>query len=207
MQALDSIENLDEIALMGYVAKHASGLHVLHTLDTECILPGEVDLKRLERLIDVINRIYEHMVVDLPHMIDPVFNLILEQADHLVIVMQQDIYSVRDARRMIRIITGELGMPMERIIPVLNRYVHNNAFGLADVEHTLALQPIFVVPNDFNNLSTASNLGIAIADHAPRSPATRAIQKLAANLSGKNNPAKPGAFRLFLSRLIMGDKR
>jgi pilus assembly protein CpaE len=202
VDALDSIESLDEIALMGYVAKHASGLHVLNRPEREIILPGEIDEKRLNRFIGLAHKCYEHLVVDLPRLIDPVFNLVLEQANHIVLVMQQELSSVRDAQRMIQIMTEDLGLPIDRIIPVLNRYERNNSFGLGEVERVLALNSIIIVPNDFKNLRMASNLGVPIAEHAPKSPATQAIQKLAETLGGKKHPENQGMFRQFLSKLL-----
>jgi pilus assembly protein CpaE len=203
VDALASVESLDEIALMGYMAKHASGLHVLNRPEQEIILPGEIDEKRLKHLIELTQNCYEHLVVDLPRLIDPVFNLVLEQANHILVVMQQELSSVRDAQRMIHIMTQDLELPLNRIIPVLNRYERNNTFGLEDVERVLALRSsIVVVPNDFKNLHTASNLGVPIAEHAPKSPATHAIQKLAETLGGKKNPVNQGIFRQFLSKLL-----
>lgn len=205
MDALASIESLDEIALMGYMAKHASGLHVLNRPEREIILPGEIDEKRLKRLIDLAHNCYEQLVVDLPRLIDPVFNLILEQADHIIVVMQQELFSVRDAQRMIHIMTQDLSLPLDRIIPVLNRYERHNSFELKDVERVLALSsPIVVVPNDFNNLHTASNLGVPIAEHAPKSPAAKTIQKLAETLNGRKPSVNQGAFGNFLSNLFSG---
>ena len=202
VDALASIESLDEIALMGYVAKHASGLHVLNRPEREIILPGEIDEKRLKRLIELAQACYQHLVADLPRLIDPVFNLVLEQASHIIVVMQQELSSVRDAQRMIQIITQDLGLPADRIIPVLNRYERNNNFGLGDVERVLALESIAVVPNDFKNLNRAANLGVPIAEHAPKSPATQAIQKLAETLGGKRHPENQGMFGPLLTKLL-----
>jgi len=73
-------------------------------------------------------------VVDLPRLIDPLFNLIMEQADHIIVVMQQELSSVRDAQRLIQVITQDLGQSVDRIIPILNRYERTNGcqFGRAD---------------------------------------------------------------------------
>ena len=204
IDAIASIESLDEIALMAYVAKHNSGLHILHSSISDIILPGEIDVSRLKRLIELAYNGYEHIVADLPRLIDPVFNMVLEQADHVLVVMQQDISSLRAAQRMIQIMTQDLGIPLERIMPVLNRYDRHNSIGLAEVEQVLALQAITVIPNDFKNLCMAFNLGIPIAEHAPKSPAGLAILSLANTLSGKQQPAKLGLFRQLLSPLLSG---
>jgi pilus assembly protein CpaE len=98
-----------------------------------------------------------------------------------------------------------LGLPLDRIIPVLNRYERNNNFGLDEVERVLALgSPIMVIPNDFKNLHMASNLGVPIAEHAPNSSATKRIQKLAETLNGKSPSVNPGIFRKCLSKLLVG---
>lgn len=204
IDAIASIETLDEIALRGYVAKHSSGLHILHGSSKDIILPGEIDAPTLKRLIELAYKGYEHVVTDLPRLIDPVFNMVLEQADHVLIVMQQDISSLRAAQRMIQIMTQDLGLPLERIMPVLNRYEDKHSIGLTEVEQVLGLQSITMIPNDFKNLCMAFNLGIPIAEHAPKSPATQAMLSLADTLSGKKQPAKLGLFRQLLSPLLSG---
>lgn len=199
VDALAAIESLDQTALLGYMAKHDSGLHVLNRPEREIVLPGEIDEKRLKRLLELALSCYEHLVVDLPRLIDPVFNLVLEQADHILVVMQQELFSVRDAQRMIQIITQDLGLPLERIVPVLNRYERHNNFGINDVERVLALSSsVVVVPNDYRTLHMASNLGVPIAEHAPNSAVTKTIRKLAGTLSGKRREANQGMFRQVL---------
>ena len=204
IDAIASIETLDEIALMAYVAKHHSGLHILHGSSKDIILPGEIDAPTLKRLIELVYKGYGQVVADLPRLIDPVFNMVLEQADHVLIVMQQDISSLRAAQRMIQIMTQDLGLPLERIMPVLNRYENKHSIRLTEVEQVLGLQTITIIPNDFKNLCMAFNLGIPIAEHAAKSPATQAILSLADTLSGKQQPAKLGLFKQLLSPLLSG---
>lgn len=205
VDALAAIESLDEIALMGYVAKHGSGLHVLNRPEQEIVLPGEIDEQRLGTLIALARKSYDHLVVDLPRLIDPIFNLVLEQADHVILVMQQELFSLREAQRMIQIMSKDLGVPLERIVPVLNRYKKNDSFSLDEVERVLALKSVMVVPNDFKNLSMASNLGVPIAEHAPGSPATLSIQKLAEILGGKKHLEKLGILKQLLLKLFSED--
>jgi pilus assembly protein CpaE len=174
----------------------------LNRPEQEIILPGEIDIKHLTRLIEIAHHCYEELVIDLPRLIDPVFNLIMEQADHIIVVMQQELSSVRDAQRLIKIITQDLGQSVDRIIPILNRYERANDFVLGDVECVMALNSIKKIQNNFNSLRMASNLGVPIAEYAPRSPATQAIQKLAETLGGKRHPENQGMFGQLLSKLL-----
>ncbi len=206
MEALSSVESLDEIALMGYVAQHPSGLHVLGSSMGELILPGEVKTASLNQLTQLVQQHYEHTVVDLPRLVDPVFNLVMEKADHAIVVLQQDISSLRDAQRLVQIMTSDLDIPADRILPLVNRYEPYIAIGLADVERTLGLRSAVMVPNDFRHVHTAENLGVPLAEYAPKSPATLAIRKLAETLAGRKAPERPGMFKRLLTKLWPTEK-
>jgi len=202
IEALAAVESLDKSALMGYVAKHGSGLSVLSASSKEIQLPGEVDPARFNQLMELIQGCYEHVVIDLPRLIDPIFNLVMEKADYVVILLRQDISNLRDAQRMIEILTSDLSVPIARIIPIINRYESNNAIKLADVKRTLELESVTSLPNDFKNVRTAANLGIPVAEYAPKSPVTLSIRKLAETLSGNRRAGNQGLFKRFLSLLL-----
>lgn len=202
VQALAAVDSLDKIAMMGYAAKHASGLSVLSATNKEILLPGEVDPARFNQLMQLIRNCYEHVVIDLPRLIDPIFNLVMEKADHIIVVMRQDISNLRDAQRMIQIMTSDLGVPVERIIPIINRYEDNIAISPEDVKRNLELDSVITLPNDFKKVRMAANLGIPVADYAPRSRVTLAVLKLAKTLSGKKRVAHQSLFKKFLSSLL-----
>lgn len=202
MEALATVDSLDEVALTGYVAQHDSGLHVLGCLTDQVILPGEVSEARLTRLLELIHRRYDHVVVDLPRLIDPVFYLILDKAERIMVVLQQDLTNLRDAQRLTAIMKNELGIGEERIQLVVNRFNPRSSITPEYVERTLSLASAAPIPNDFVNLQNAADLGVAIADYAPSSPATRSILKLAETLAGKHGPKVQGIFRKLFSRLL-----
>jgi pilus assembly protein CpaE len=202
VEALAAVESLDKTAIMGYVAKHSSGLSVLSASSKEIQLPGEVDPARFNQLMELIQGCYEHVVIDLPRLIDPIFNLVMEKADYIIILLRQDISNLRDAQRMIEILTSDLGVPIARIIPIVNRYENNNAIKLDDVKRTLELDTVTMLPNDFKNVRTAANLGIPVAEYAPKSPVTLSILKLAETLSGNRRAGNQGVFKKFLASLL-----
>ncbi|QFY44719.1 hypothetical protein F6R98_20520 [Candidatus Methylospira mobilis] len=81
-------------------------------------------------------------------------------------------------------------------------YESNNAIKLADVKRTLELDSVTSLPNDFINVRTAANLGIPVAEYAPKSPVTLSILKLAETLSGNRRAGNQGLFKRFLSSLL-----
>ncbi|WP_045226561.1 AAA family ATPase [Methyloterricola oryzae] len=205
MEALAAVDSLDEIALTGYVAQHASGLHLLTCLSSQVVLPGEVSEARLARLLDLAVGSYSHVVVDQPRLIDPIFSLVLERAEHIIVVLQQDLTSLRDAQRLLKIMTNDLGTPETRIKPVINRYSRNNPISAEDMRQALGVDDLFLVANDFANFQKAANLGVPLAEYAPHSAATLSIQKIALALAGNQVAPRQGAVRRFLSRFLSGD--
>jgi pilus assembly protein CpaE len=173
-------------------------------LTADIILPGEVKPACLSQLIQLIQQRYEQTVVDLPRLIDPLFSVVMEKADHAIVVLQQDIASLKDALRLIQILIVDLDMPVDRILPVVNRYEPFASIKLVDVERTLGIHPIATVPNDYRNVHTAEDLGIPLAEYAPRSPATLSIYALAETLSGLRVAEKRGLLKQFLTKLWSG---
>jgi pilus assembly protein CpaE len=203
-EALDAVDVLDEIALTGYMARHASGLHVLGTLPSQLLLPGEMSEKRLGQLLDLSMHAYEQVVADLPRLIDPVLHLVLERATQVLIVLQQNLANLRDGQRLVRILTDELGIPRDRLRVVINRYDARNSIGIENVIKALQHDSITTIPNDFKHFSAAANLGVPMAEYAPNIPATRALLKLATVIGPNTGSEKKGFFHQFISRLSSG---
>lgn len=183
-EALDRIDSHDIVALNGFFTKHKSGLHLLSTLPSQIGLPGDISVKRLRQLMDLMLTGFDHVVVDLPRLVDPVMNTVLDLADHIVICMQQNVANLRDAQRLISIITKDLDITPDRIIIVINRYQDKTQIQLRDVEKTLHTQAIVCIPNDYKRVSSSLNLGSPLSEIDPGAPITHALSKLAVHLSG-----------------------
>ncbi len=187
-EALDVIDSLDDVALKGYVGQHSSGLHVLGTLPTQIILPGEITEKRLYRLMELLMANYSQIVVDLPCTIDSTFSLIVEKMRHIVMVVQQDFQNVRNAQKLNQILRDELQVPPSRIAVIINRYEVNNAITIQDVEQALQLKVSGVLPSDYRSVNDAANLGVPLMAHAPKSLVTQSIIALSAWVVGQPPP-------------------
>lgn len=204
LEALEALDSLDEIALGGYMARHGSGLHILGTLPGQLLLPGELPEQRFGELLNLIQRGYDHVVVDLPRRLDPLFHLIMERATRVLLVCQQNLANLRAGQKLVRILAEELGVPRERLLVVLNRHDPRHAIGIDQVKKTLQQDAIVTIPNDFKSLGAAADLGLPILDYAPRSPATRALRELAAALGRNAVPEKKGFFQQFITRFSQG---
>lgn len=200
-EALNSVGKIDGTALEGYMTRHASGLRLLASLTDQLVLPWELSNTRLAELLAVAGRTYDHVVVDLPRQIDPLTSTVLERADRVYLVLQQSLIHVRDAKRMLGILTRDLAIAPAQVQVVVNRHDPKAPVSVKDVSEALRVEEPVLVPNDYRRVSDATNLGIPIFESAPSSPVSRALLDLASRASGMTGN-RDGRLRSVIASLL-----
>jgi len=186
MEALDYTDQLDAIALQAYMGSHESGVQVLASTLDNLVLQREIDIDRLNSLLTMMQSAFDHVVVDLPRQIDLPTTTTLERANHIVIVTQQSLTYLRDAKRLYGILKDEMGIDKRRILVVVNRYDPKGTIKLADVSRMISDTAIETIPNDYKRVTDNINLGIPLYKQSHSAPITRAVIQLAARLSNKD---------------------
>lgn len=194
LEALQLVEELDEAAAEAYVLKHDSGLHVLCAECQEVLVPDDSMGLHLVKLLDLIARNYDQIVVDLPRHIDPLTVAVLERANHIAVITQQCLSSVRDTNRLISILTRELGVDPGRVVLIVNRFQKSGEISLADIEKTLGCQSPVTIPNDFHAVRNSLNNGIPLHDYASKAALTRAVVDIGRRLGGVPEADRSGLF-------------
>jgi pilus assembly protein CpaE len=201
LKAVKSVDELDATALDGYMLKHRSGLHLLSCNQEGLALYGaeeivEADM-RIKRLLGMLKETYTQLVVDLPRQVDRMTGAVLQQADDILIVMQQSLVQIRDVQRLL-LFLRELAVQPARIHVVLNRYDKNMPVNPGDIEKSLH-QPCFItLPNDFQVVSQSTNLGIPLFEYKRGAPITKAMVELAGKLSARPLVAPKGGLLSWL---------
>lgn len=201
VDAIVRSENMDAMALEGHMLKHKSGLHILGDTSQQLIVPGDIEEGQLKRLIRVVQAGYDHVIADLPRQIDPVAGVVLEEADSILLIVQQSIAHVQDARQMVRYLTTYLGIPLERMTVVVNRWDKRLELSAEDIRKSLEVETALCIPNDFAKVAESANLGTPLLDLAPSSPVSRSVIKLAENISGKKLASGQFGFGKVLRKL------
>lgn len=201
LTALANVDKLDKLALDGYMLKHKSGLHLLPTMSERIPLPWQIPEASLQRLLDEVLAVYEHVVVDLPRQLDPVTTTVLEHADRVLLVLQQGLTHLRDAKHLKEVVTKDLAVPGERISIVVNRWSKENPISIDQVREVLDCAKCYQIPNDYVTVSETINLGVPLLSAAPKSPVTKGVLELTNALFGKEKPAKRGLFGNALAHL------
>ena len=157
------------VALLGRPAKVA---------DARLVTPEGV-----EQCLRVLGTMYPCVVVDLPRGFSLLSSVALEAADHVLVVTQLSIPSIRNASRVYDVLL-ELGAREEKIQVVLNRCrAEHQRVSPDDVEKHFR-RPIFaIVPNDYRRVKSALELGQPIMTDSPNSPARLAIHEMAKNIA------------------------
>ncbi len=185
IDAIVRSDSMDAVALEGHMLKHKSGLHILGDTSQQLIVPGDIDEGQLKKMIGVVRTGYDFVVADLPRQIDPVAGVVLESADTILLVVQQSIAHIQDARQMIRYLTTYLGIAPQRMKVVVNRWEKRLDLDVTDVRKSLEIEDVVCIPNDFAKVAESANLGTPLLEFAPSSPVSRSVVSLAERLSGK----------------------
>lgn len=199
IEALAASDDLDPMALAGYMTRHRSGLHLLASMSDHVLLPWEISPRDLGRVLDVALQGYDHVIADLPRQIDPLTITLLERADHIVIVLQANLSSLRDTKHLLHILRRELAVGDEQIFVIVNRYQEKNPVKLSDLRQALDIEDPALIPNDFRRVTEAVNLGIPLGESAKHAAITKAMTKIAVRLNGQSTNAQPGLLRKALS--------
>lgn len=181
-----SVEKVDKQLLDNALAIHrASNLAILARPD----LPEDtqrVNQPGLHRLLNILGRMFDNVVIDSVMSIDPLYTTALQGADLNVIVMQLNVPSAKNAERFVGAMR-RMGIDAGKIRLVVNRYVKKGCdIEPAEVERALGLKISWMVPNDFKNAIAAINLGEPVVLRAPRSEMSVSLRGLAQSLNAKS---------------------
>ncbi len=179
VEALNDVTQLDFDAIDGYMAQHKSGLRLLSTMLEQMILPGEISVESLDQLLTLTISHYDRIFIDLPRQIDSLTATILERSDQIVIIVEQSLAHMRDAKRLTRILKSEFNIAEKNILIVVNRYDPNSSLELKDIQASIESSELYKIPNDYDKAAQSTNLGIPIYDYARNSAITKAIISLA----------------------------
>jgi len=201
LDAINAADEMDSMALQAYMLHHNSGVEVLANTHHQIALPGEINVARLNRLLDILQDTYDQVVIDLPRQIDLLTTTVLERAGRVVLCMQQSLNHVQDASRLSTILQDELGKTRGQIILAVNRYDMKSPVTLGDISHHLQGLGQVTVPNDFKRVSDNVDLGVPLHEQSRKAPITKAISRLMQEVCGCQTMTTKGLFSRMLGSL------
>jgi pilus assembly protein CpaE len=182
---MEAAEKLDKTLLDNALAVHpGSTLAILARPD----LPEDtlrVSGAGVTRLLGVLGRLFDFVVIDSVMSIDPIYASAIASADTNLLVMQLNVPSAKNAERFVGAMR-RMGIESAKIKIVVNRFVKKGCdIEPEEVERALGLKISWMVPNDFKNAIAAINFGEPVVLRAPRSEISTSLTALASSLNGK----------------------
>lgn len=176
--ALAEVEYLDGDALPGYVAKHKSGLRLLGTPSSGLVPARDLDPARFATLVGVLTSNFRYIVADAAHTLDELSVATLGMSRHVVLVVQQSVLQLRQAARTLGVICNEIGLPRDRVIVVVNRYLKYSTVALDDIRRALGHEHLTVLPSHYKPVLTSIDSGMPLVEHDRSSAIARGIIEL-----------------------------
>ena len=186
LQALEVSEALDEIAIDAYLAKHHSGLKVMGSLTDEIALPGEVSVDKIRHIIGITAGASENVFINLPKIIDPLSSQVMEDADNIVVCVDQSFSCLNYSKGLLNILLNELDIPRSKITVLINHYQKKNKIKQKDIEQALGVKSTVVLPFDLEHVHAAERYSLLLQEAASQSQAMRHLKQLAEDLSGQH---------------------
>jgi len=170
-------DELDPEIVDGVIIKHAaSGVHIL-AAPSRPEHAESVHGEQFGAVLDYLRRLYAYIVVDTTPMLNEITLAALDRADIILLVVTQDIPSIKNARLFLDLLTT-LGVSRDRICFVMNKYDKRIAITPEKVGENLKQEVGAVIPLDERVVIPAVNRGIPFVLDQKAQPVARAVYVL-----------------------------
>ncbi|HSK93254.1 MAG TPA: hypothetical protein VLA76_04265 [Candidatus Angelobacter sp.] len=160
-----------------YLTAHASGLSVL-AAPARPEADFRVTVDHLDRILELMRPMFDHIVIDLGSRLDPRTLWILDQSDVHVFVLFPEIAALR-SMSLLNAFLAETTPLHARSLLVINHVVPSELLKTRDVANLLRMRPAAEIPYTEVDMMRAVNEGVPIVLGRPASPASAALRRLA----------------------------
>ncbi len=205
----DNANDLDNELISSVVQKHQSSLNVL-LAPPRPEMAEVVTEDSMKGMLDSLRQIYDFILVDTSSSLNGITLGILDTADRIVLVAQQNLPSLKNVSRFFDL-SESLEYDSEKVSLVVNRASDKRGISVKDISNTLKRPVIMAIPDDDSAVNTAIDQGVPLLTGSnKRRPVSVAINKLADQLvqdlvgekDMKSKPAEESQPGGFFSRLF-----
>lgn len=194
--ALESINDLDEVSLPSMVTSHKSGLDLMGY--TSYGTHENYQLARnFGKLLPILRQFYDYVIVDLSRGIEHFYTPLIAPASRVYLVSQQNLISIKHSSELVRALQLEYGINKDSIEIILNRYEKSVPVHLKDIQSTIENIEIHLVPNDYKVAVESANLGTPIVLSSKKSAIAKSIVSIVNKLAPAVAESKGLFARLF----------
>lgn len=148
-----------------------------------------ITAKQLAKVLQLARQKNEVVVLDVHRTMDAVAIEALDTADVLYLVMDNDMPSVRDAKRLVKLFRS-LGYADDKLRLLVNRYDSHSFVDLKSIEEAVGLPVVQTLPRQSAAVSESISLGQPLVKTHPQNPAVDALRQVGANFLQTQAPKK-----------------
>ncbi len=178
----DTLELFDEKepeSIEPLLARHPSGVGTL----LAPVQPEKADLihtAHVSKIATALSRFADITVFDTPPFFNDNVLGLLDETDSVLLVTTMDVPAIKNVKLCIDTLRL-LGRREDSMFLVINRADRDVGLDIVEVERALGLEAVATIPSD-TQVQLSVNRGVPIVLDAPRSPAARAIERLATRI-------------------------
>jgi pilus assembly protein CpaE len=182
---------IDEEVLDGTMASHSSAIKVL-------LAPPRPELaelvrpEHLKRIMELLVKSYEYIVIDMWKSFRESIIFLLDQADIIVLVSTTDIPAIKNAKLFFEL-TEQLEYPAEKTLFVLNKEDGRSGISAKDIEASIKHPVGALIPKDERTTASAINRGVPFVSAQKTLPLSQAVSNLARVIIRRTSPEKEPA--------------
>jgi pilus assembly protein CpaE len=190
VDALENLHRIDETYLKSLVTTTKAGVDLLGSHSNP--VSGRFDAARVRTLIEFAAGSYRYVVLDCPRT-DAVMLEALDAATHTVVLVNQELTSVRSASRILTSLRQRCGH--DRVKVAMSRLDPRAEIGQADVERVLASPVKYVFPNDYRAAASAITRGepLILQNHSRLASSLEEVAHDLGGLPRKTKDANKGS--------------
>jgi MinD-like ATPase involved in chromosome partitioning or flagellar assembly len=117
------------------------------------------------------------------------YTVVIGPTDNSKLILRLDYISLRSTRRMMEYLK-QLGLDLERVLLVINRYGERQQLSLAAAEESLGKKILHSIPNDPSQINAAINAGSPVYLRRPFAKISRRLGSLADSVNGQHTISK-----------------
>lgn len=193
------IGSLDEELLRDVISEHPSGIKVLPAPLSPIAAQG-IRPEELHRILTAVQNIYTNIVIDSGNYLNENTVTLMDASHKILLVINPEIASLRDASRFIEICYSSLSIPKEKILIIVNQSDQRDGINIHDIERTLQMKVFAALQWDSRIPLQSINRGVPIFMQGPKIPLRKSFETMAKNLAAlidygkaeESNKAKKG---------------
>jgi len=168
-------ENLTSEFLNGFLSTHPSGIKVLPA-PTDPSQAELVDLGTTIKMFDMLNKIFDYLVIDSPSRFSEEVLAMLKRLDWLCMVSSMDVASIKNLKVSLKLLR-QLKFPDHKIITIMNRANTKVGIDLNEIEETILRKINVFIPSSIM-VPISMNKGRSVIELYPKSAVAGSIDKL-----------------------------